>query len=336
MFKTITIDQALKTKAVFIDTRTPKEFQEDHLPEAINLPILSNEERHLVGITYKQVSQEKAVEQGIAYFSQKLPAFMDEINKYKQQQIIFYCWRGGMRSRAVTTLLDSLGYKVSQLQGGYKAFRKYVQEKLESYQLNQKIIVLWGLTCTGKTELINQFSNSLDLEGLAQHRGSLYGSIGLNPISQKKFDNLLWQRLEELKNEKIILLEGESRKIGDVQIPKFLYQKLLSGTHLLITKSLVGRAEYAVKNYFIDEHSLKQIKEITKSLPKLLSNKQKQEIVDLINNHQLAAAAKILLEYYYDPLYQHTLKQLTFFATINNNTMLSAIDELRLILKQFS
>ena len=320
MIKTVSIEEALQLKNVaFIDTRTPKEFAEDHLPNAINLPILSNEERHLVGIIYNQVSQEKAVEQGLSYFSKKLPEFINEVNKYKNQQIIFYCWRGGMRSRAVTALLDSLGYNVLQLEGGYKSFRKFVQERLNTYNLNQKIIVLWGLTCTGKTELLNQFSNSIDLEGLAQHRGSLYGAIGLQPVSQKRFENLLWQKLEQLKQEKIILIEGESRKIGNAQIPLFLHKKMLQGTPILITRPLDNRAEYAVKNYFKDNLSLEQIKSITRKLPKLLSSKQKQEIIGLIDNRQLAAAAQMLLKFYYDPLYSHTLKQLKFSYEINNN-----------------
>ena len=191
MFKTISVKEALlQNNALFIDTRTPKEFQDDHLPNAINLPILSNEERHLVGITYKQVSQEKAVELGIAYFSKKLPDFLKEVNQYQDKQIIFYCWRGGMRSKTVTALFDALGYNIRQLDGGYKSFRKLVQEKLNAYSLNQKIIVICGLTCTGKTELLNQFHNSIDLEGLAQHRGSLYGAIGMQPVSQKRFENL--------------------------------------------------------------------------------------------------------------------------------------------------
>jgi len=333
MPKTIPVKEALETEAIFIDTRTPKEFQEDHLPKAINLPILSNEERHLVGITYKQVSQEKALEQGISYFSKKLPEFMKEVGRYKDQKIIFYCWRGGLRSRAVTALLDSLGYDVLQLQGGYKYFRNYVRESLENYQLKAKLMVLWGLTCTGKTELLNQFPNCLDLEGLAQHRGSLYGAVGLTPVSQKRFENLLWQRLEQLKREEIIIIEGESRKIGRVQIPLFLYQRMLQGKHILITWSLDNRAEYAVKSYFKDDASLLQIKEITNALPRLLSPKQKQKIIELIDQRQLKEAAKMLLELYYDPLYNHTLRQLDFSAEINNDQPVPAAKKLALLMK---
>src|SRR3989344_661571 len=333
MVKTISIKDALKLDAILIDTRTPKEFNEDHLPNAINLPILSNEERHLVGITYKQVSKDKAVEKGIAFFSQKLPEFMKDIDQYRNKTIIFYCWRGGMRSRAVVALLDSLGYNVLQLEGGYKSYRAHVRERLDHFIFKPKLIVLWGLTCTGKTELLNQYPNSLDLESLAQHRGSLYGGIGLAPNSQKKFENLLLQRLDRLNREKTILIEGESRKIGDVQIPEFLYKLMLNSINILITKSLNNRAEFAVKKYFSNQDSIEKIKMVTQSLFKVISNQQKNEIIKLLDNNKLKAAAKILLEFYYDPLYNHTLKQKKFSYIINNDNSNEAVKNLNLFLQ---
>jgi tRNA 2-selenouridine synthase len=328
MVENIKVTEALKTNAIFIDTRTPKEFQLDHLPNAINIPILSNEERHLIGITYKK-SKEAAVQQGINYFSKKLPNFMEQVNKYKAKQIIFYCWRGGMRSRAVTALLESLNYNVLQLQGGYKAFREHVRYQLENYQLKPKLMVLWGLTCTGKTELLNQFSNSIDLEGLAQHRGSLYGGLGLKPHTQKRFDTLFLQRINQLNKEKVIFVEGESRKVGDVQIPAFFYKLMLQGTHILITRSLDKRAEFAVKEYFSDKNSINKIKEITKTLSKVISNKKKQEVITFIEGNKLKEAASFLLQDYYDPLYSHTLGKKTFSFEINNDTFDEAINELK-------
>jgi tRNA 2-selenouridine synthase len=334
MNKTIKVTEAIIKGAIFIDTRTSKEFSEDHLPGAINLPILSNEERHVVGITYKQVSKDKAIEKGIEYFSKKLPKFMQEINKYKDKQIIFYCWRGGMRSKAVVSLLDSLNYNVLQLEGGYKAYRTFVREELTNYKFKPKLIVLWGLTCTGKTELLNKLLNSIDLEGLAQHRGSLYGAIGLQPNSQKRFENLLLQKLNQLNNEKVVFIEGESKKIGDVQIPPFLYKMILHGTHVLVTKSLDKRAEFAVTEYFSNQNSIKQIKEVTKSLFKVISKKRQSEVIDFLEKKKFQAAAKILLEYYYDPLYNHTLKQRNFSHQINNDNIDEAVSKLKLIYQE--
>src|SRR3989344_856047 len=141
MINIITITQALLEKnSIFIDTRTPKEYAEDHLPNAVNIPLFSNEERAIVGTMYKQVSKEKAIETGMELFSKKLPQFMNTINKYKDRELIIYCWRGGMRSKTVASLLDGLGYNVKQLIGGHKQYRAYVRERLEQFQLKPKLI----------------------------------------------------------------------------------------------------------------------------------------------------------------------------------------------------
>lgn len=334
MFTTISVEKALQQKeAVFIDTRTPKEFAEDHLPRAINLPIFSNEERAIVGTIYKQTSQEKAIEKGVEFFSQKLPEFMQEVNKYKNKELIIYCWRGGMRSRSVVALLDSLGYKVKQLEGGHKAYRAYVRERLQHFQLKPKLMVLWGLTCTGKTELIKQFPNSIDLEGLAQHRGSLYGALGLLPRSQKAFENLLLQEVEKLNNQECILVEGESKKIGNVQIPAFFYKAMLQGKHILITRSLQKRADAAVQEYF-GERNIPTIKKITESLWKVIGKQKKEEVLRLLDDRNFLEAAKILLEFYYDPLYGHTLKKMQFVAEVRNETVEEGVEKIREIAYQ--
>jgi len=318
MVTKIKIEEALWKKAVFIDTRSPAEYEIDHLPNAINLPILDNEERAIVGTLYKQASREKAIEKGVEYFSAKLPQFMKEVDKHRNELLIVYCWRGGMRSRTVVALLESLGYNILQLEGGHKAFRAYVRERLDNYPLKAKLVVFWGLTCTGKTKLLQNFPNFLDLEGLAQHRGSLYGHIGLKPNSQKKFENLFLQRLILLNEGEYIFVEGESRKIGDVQIPDFFYKAMLKGQHVLVERSLEKRAEEAVKEYLAG-NNLEEIKRITLSLFKIISKKSKQLIIDLIDKGELQEAAKILLEEYYDPLYLHTLKKRDYSFKVNND-----------------
>ena len=319
MFTTITVTQALQLKnAIFIDTRTPAEFAEDCLPNAINIPIFSNDERAMVGTIYKQVSREKAIEKGIEFFSSKLPEFMQEVNKYKEKELIIYCWRGGMRSKSVVALLDSLGYNVKQLEGGHKAYRAYVRERLQNFELKPKLIVLWGLTCTGKTELIQQLPNSIDLEGLAQHRGSLYGAIGLQPRTQKRFENLFLQELERLNDQEQIFVEGESRKIGNVQIPAFFYKAMLQGKHILIKRSLEKRADAAVNEYFGSKEQVQEIRKITESLWKVIGKQKKEEVLRLLDEEKLAEAAKILLEFYYDPLYSHTLQKMNFTGEVRN------------------
>src|SRR3989338_5502706 len=277
MINIITITQALLEKnSIFIDTRTPKEYAEDHLPSAVNIPIFSNEERAIIGTMYKQVSKEKAIEKGVELFSQKLPHFMAQINQYKKK-------------------------------------------KLHSYQLKPKLIVLWGLTCTGKSGLLKHFPNSIDLENLAQHRGSLYGAIGLQPRSQKQFENLLLQELERLNQEKYIMVEGESRKIGDVQLPEFFYTAMKNGIPIRVQRPLQQRAEYAVERYFNKKEDIENIKQVTQKLWKVISKNHQQEVLHLLEQKHYIDAAKILLEFYYDPLYEHTLNKIEYAFKVNND-----------------
>lgn len=330
MVPTISVEKALQSSnAIFIDTRTPQEFAEDHLPDAVNIPIFSNDERAVIGTLYKQVSQEKALEKGVELFSQRLPNFMREINKFKDKELIIYCWRGGMRSKAVVSLLDALKYNVCQMEGGHKQYRQYVRECLENYIIKPKLIVLWGLTCSGKTALLSHFSNSLNLEQLAQHRGSLYGGIGLTPNTQKCFESLLLQRLEQLNQENYIIVEGESKRIGRVVMPAFLSTAIKKGIPVFVTRTVENRASLAMTEYFTTADDITKIKEITMNLKKVISAKDKNKVIQLLNQKKYQQAAKILLQQYYDPLYNHTLKNIQYQFEIDNNNLTMAAQELR-------
>ncbi len=326
MVTKITVLEALKTKAIFIDTRTPKEFKHDHLPGAINLPILSNEERAIIGTLFKQVSREKAIEKGMEFFSPKLPDFLKTISEYKDQEIIIYCWRGGMRSRTVVALFEALGYNVKQLEYGHKAYRAYVRAKLDSFQLKPTLVVLSGLTCTGKTDILHLFENSLDLEGLAQHRGSLYGSLNLQPNSQIRFENLLLKKLQELNHYEFLYVEGESRRIGDLIIPPSVWKAMVNGVQIKITRDLNLRAEACVKEYFKD--NVEEIISITRRLWKVIGKENKELVLTHLNNQEYFEASKILLEKYYDPLYQNTLNKRTFQTEISSNDLDEAKQQL--------
>ena len=324
----IPITKALQEQVIFIDTRSQKEFAIDHLPNAINLPILDNEERAVVGTIYKQESQEKAIQKGIEFFSKKLPKFTKEMSKHKDKKIVVYCWRGGMRSKTVVSLFSSLGYDIRQLEGGYKAYREYVREKLYNYKLKPKLIVLSGLTCTGKTQLLQQFDNSIDLEGLAQHRGSLYGAIGLQPRSQKMFENLLLQKLDELNNNRFVFVEGEGRRVGDLMIPESVWKAMKAGIQVKITRSLDNRAKEAVVEYDV-EKNVEEIKKVTASLWKVISKKNKEEVIKLLDEKKYNGAVKILLEFYYDPLYENTLKKIKFDHEVCNDDLEEAVEKLK-------
>lgn len=333
MVQVIDINLALKKKnSIFIDTRTPKEFELDSLPNAINIPIFSNDERAIIGTLYKQVSQDKAIKKGIEYFSKKMPHIIEEISKLKDKNLIIYCWRGGMRSKTITSLLDSLNYSVYQLKGGYKEYRKYVREELKKIKINQKVYVLHGLTCTGKTNIIKKFKYSLDLEGLALHRGSLFGGIGLIPANQKSFENKLLQRLIKLKDAPYIIIEGEGKRIGNIILPSFIYDKIQNGTPIFVKRDFNLRIESAIKEYLSNDESIKQFISIVPKIKNLLSKEKKDKLINLLKNKNLNQAVKILLEDYYDPLYEHTLKKINPKHTICSNTIDQGVKEIKMFI----
>ncbi len=325
----ISLREALRLPHAFwIDARSPKEYGEDHIRDAINLPLLNDEERHEIGIIYKQISRDKAIEKGMGYYAQKIPTIHAAVKDHRDKNIILYCARGGMRSGIIASLLDSISFNVYQLIDGYKSFRQYMVQELYSFTLKPKIVVLWGLTCTGKTAILQKLENSLDLEGLAQHRGSLMGALGLKPHSQKRFENLLLHRLRELQDQEYIIVEGESRRIGNVMIPSCIYRAMMQGIHLRVTRSLEKRAQAMADEYFKPEH-LPQIKEIVRSFTRVISTKSKERIIELIDEGDLSAASAAILQEYYDPLYDHTLKNIEYLFEINADHVEEAVRELR-------
>ena len=185
-----------------------------------------------------------------------------------------------------------------------------------------------GLTCTGKTALLQKLPNSINLEGLAQHRGSLYGAIGLKPHTQKMFDTLLLKKLKELNDKEFVFIEGESRRIGNLMLPEFLWKEMCKAENVLIERDLPIRVKEMVKEYFLDEKIVEEIKKISANLWKVISKKKKQEMLDFIDAKEFEKAAEILLVYYYDPLYDHSLSKLNYSFTINCNNVDEAIKEI--------
>jgi tRNA 2-selenouridine synthase len=333
MITKLPIEEALQLNdSLWIDARSPKEYQEDHIKDAINLPLLNNEERHEIGLIYKQISREQAIEKGLGFYSQKIPTIITTVKDHWEKNIVIYCARGGMRSGIIASLLDSIGMKVFQVQGGYKLFRNYLVQELYDFKIKPKIVVLWGLTCTGKTDLLKLLPNSLDLEGLAQHRGSLMGALGKNPHSQKKFENLLLDRLRKLNKEKVIFVEGESRRIGDVIIPPSLWKAISNGINIHVSRNTELRIKCMVDEYF-PAMNVEKIKTIIPQFRDVISNNKKQEIVDHITNNNHTAAARMILEDYYDPLYAHTLNKLNYTTEINTDHLNQAQEQLQTFVK---
>ena len=310
------IDEIYGDAYMFVDVRSPKEFAEDCIPNAINIPLFSNEERAIVGTIYKQQSREEAMDEGIKIIAEKLPVMMDEYKNLAEKKLCIYCWRGGMRSGSVVGLLKALKYDVVQLDGGYKEYRRYVREQLEKISM-PPFIVLYGLTGSGKTEMLQQLSNNLDLEGLAQHRGSIFGDIGLQPRSQKMFESLFLQRLLVLQKEKFIFTEGESRRIGRVVLPERLWKYMQQGKKVKVICPVSERVERLYKEYCATPDNALLIKKIG-YIEKHLGKNNAEMLIKLLYEGKIKDVIEKILVQYYDRLYSHTVDTKEYIATVRN------------------
>ena len=211
------------------DVRSEGEFEHAHIPGAHSLPLFNNAERKIVGTAYKQESKQKAIKIGLKYFGVKMVKMVEAVEQLTEdantKTVLVHCWRGGMRSAGVAWLLDLYGFKVYTLVGGYKTYRNWV---LKQFDLTYPIQIVGGYTGSGKTEVLQELSNRgelvIDLEGLAHHKGSAFGALGQPPQPrQEMFENLLAAQLSDkavlLTSEKVIWLEDESQRIGEVNIP---------------------------------------------------------------------------------------------------------------------
>ncbi len=212
-----------------IDARSPAEFAEDHLPGAINWPVLDNDQRRIVGTLYVQTSALEARKLGATMVARNVADHLDRwiADKPRDWQPLVYCWRGGQRSGALAWFLDQIGFRTAKLAGGYKGFRAVVRQDLEAWPARFDFRVLAGRTGSGKTRLLQalaaQGAQVLDLEGLAAHRGSILGGLPGQPQpTQKAFDNRLWQALRMLDASRPVFVESESKKIGRLQVPDAL------------------------------------------------------------------------------------------------------------------
>lgn len=334
----ITIEKALELEEpVFIDLRSPSEFLQGSIPGSINIPLLDDQEREIIGVIYRQ-DQQQARLKGISFVSPKLPEITERLEKIQRYGTpVLYCWRGGMRSKSlhalVTTVLDLPVYR---LKGGYKEYRTFILNRLREYTLPMPLFVLNGLTGSGKTEILAILENLgcpvLDLEGLALHRGSVFGHLGL-PASrrQKDFDGLLWNRLEELKNSAYLLVEGEGKRIGSVHLPDFLYQGILSGKHILVTSPLEERVKRLLKEYTPDsEEEIETVIRAIQSLKKYLGKTKIDQFVTLAKKKKFPELVTELCLTYYDRLYKDSKPENTsFILTVDSSDPKEAAERIK-------
>jgi tRNA 2-selenouridine synthase len=344
-FQEISVDQLYDVPGrVLVDVRSPGEFLEGSIPGSVNVPLFSDEERAMIGTVYKQQSPAAARRLAMLTVSPKIPQIVEQMEELmKQGELVIFCWRGGMRSYAACTFMDLLKYPVLRLRGGYRAYRQLVMTELESHQgLKSPLIVLHGYTGVGKTRVLLMLKERghqvLDLEGMANHRGSVFGWIGLGrPNNQKTFDSLLWESLRVLDQERPVFMEAESKRIGHAVMPDWLEQDKRAGCHVLLEASLENRVRRLMEDYLphADRQVEEQLREALYSIRKRLPREEFEWLEEQLGNHEIERFCGRLLELYYDPKYKHKLGTYTSeMHRIDANDLESAVRQLESLAKE--
>lgn len=338
-----------------VDLRSPSEFADDHLPGAVNVPLFDDAERSLVGLLYQQDSPERAFTEGLELVERKVldlvRAALPDAGLPEEQvlartrelaaggltgmearlvaepltdapaaPVVLHCWRGGLRSRSMVALLRQLGAtEVVGMQGGYKAYRAHVRATLEAFEA-PPTIVLRGLTGVGKTLVLREVERLrpgwvLDLERAAGHRSSLLGMVGLEPASQKTFDTRLAARVRA-GFDGTMVVEGESRKVGDVIIPTAVWGPLAAGTNLLLEADVPRRVEVLLEDYLADPSARPRLREQLLLVQGRMDGSA-GDLIELFDGGQEAELVELLLEGYYDPLYRYSETSKAYAATID-------------------
>lgn len=324
MPNTINLDEALRmADACFFDMRSPLEYAEGSIPGAVNVPLFDNTERAEIGTIYRQQDFEAAKIRGLEIAAAKLPALVQRIKAVAgRRKIIVYCWRGGMRSRSIAIILQLMGVNVYQLVGGYKAYRQYVLRRLQDYNVTPCFVVLHGLTGVGKTALLQELKKRgwpvLDLEGLANHRGSAFGHIGKGKgVTAKNFDALLLAALDKYQEERFVFVEAESKRIGNVYIPDCVMEAMQRGKHILLSATIKTRVERLLHEYLNEptqaEYNNTVIFRSLETLQKRLGKTKTARLRGLLQAGKYEAFIEMLLVDYYDPLYNYSEKDIHKF-----------------------
>ncbi len=311
MVETTQFCESLLDTHLTVDVRTPLEYGEDHIPGAVNVPLLSNEERIVIGIIHKKDGPLAARQRGLELTSGRFPAIVTAIVDHADgRPVLVYCWRGGLRSKTVTAILELTGHRAIQLTGGYKAYRNRVATYFSPFQPPGPLIVLHGLTGVGKTTLLHQLAErghaAVDLEGLARHRGSAFGSLGLNQsLDQKKFESLLWQAFRICPAGQPIIIEGESRRIGALSLPGNLYEVMREGIKIWCDASLETRVARLITEYGKEEYREGMAAALGR-ISKKLGSTTNRELTEHLERWNLGPFMAGLLKNYYDRVYYKT------------------------------
>ncbi len=302
----ITIDEVLANRGSWqiIDVRSPSEFERGHIPDAVNIPLFSDEERAIVGTLYKQTSQESALQKGLEIAGVKMAALVNAIQGQhradRNKKLLIHCWRGGKRSKAVHWLISFTGTSAYLLDGGYKQYRRAMQDYFANSSTTFNI--LGGCTGAGKTEVLAALKEMgeqvVDLEHLANHKGSAFGGIGeeVQP-STEQFENNLYHEFLKLNPDQPIWLENESKSIGKVYLPDTLWKKMRNSVLYTIDVDAEVRLERALR-YYSDEVDTKVLRASFDKIRKRLGGLEYQKALEALERNDLKVAAAVALAYY--------------------------------------
>ena len=314
MIKNIGVEEALNSPGVLVDVRSEGEFAEGTIPGAVNICILNDQERAQVGTEYKQTGPGAAKRLGLDLVSPRLAGMVNQYDRLaqKNRKMVLFCWRGGMRSQFTAQLLDMMGFDVYRLEGGYKAYRRYINEYF-SGALPHRAVVISGLTGVGKTIVLNKLAQKglpvLDLEGLAVHRGSVFGKVGLPPSPpQKLFEGLVFNHLKKAEPSGVFLVECESRRLGRLMVPAPVMEAMKKGYKVLLYAPLEVRVRRSLEEYtrgYDPKENVDQLLEAVGALARYLGQRKVGLLSGLITGGRLEEAVEILLVDYYDPLYKY-------------------------------
>ncbi|MEC7987754.1 MAG: tRNA 2-selenouridine(34) synthase MnmH [Myxococcota bacterium] len=308
MVKLVSIEEFLALGCPIIDVRAPVEYEKSHIPGAIHLPLFDDAERAQVGALYKQRGRRQATLEGLGIVGSKLRSLAEKgLSLSEKNRLAVHCFRGGMRSQAVAWLLDLCQVDVFVLEGGYKAFRKWVFRQFEK---DYSMIVLGGFTGSAKSEVLNQFptlgEQIIDLEKLANHKGSAFGALGLgSQPSQSHFENLLAMSLSRVQDSRF-WVEDESRMVGKVVIPKNIWSQIRLSNVLFIERTLKERTAHLLNGYGSLESS--SLVQAASKIRKRFGPDRTDHLVSLIESGSLEDAVHLALQYY-DKGYLHGLQK---------------------------
>ena len=295
---------------LIIDARSESEYAEDHLPGAVNWPTLNDEERKTTGTTYKQVNAFEAKKRGAALAARNISAHIERevIDKPKDWKPLLYCWRGGKRSGSLALVLDQIGFRVTLVEGGYKAFRAAVMADIPRLAPRFDWRVICGTTGSGKTRLLQALhaagAQVLDLEALANHRSSVLGAIpGVPQPTQKHFDTRIWDALRQLDPTRPVFVESESKKVGNVAVPTTLIETMRTGQCLNLLLPDTERVALLMEDYdfFVRDTTVfcERLDALTQARGKQVIDEWKERA----QQGQIASVVQELLTLHYDPVY---------------------------------